>query len=223
MKKIKRIFEMKSRDVSFHIQKHIVSCDLNMLGLAFVLICIGILLPLFFTERSMRIYDFLTKALVNHDAFALLSASFRLIALNMIRSTPCYIGVFLFTQTVHVSPRNLWLSGIKYTFCFLVLAATYRLIGLIYNIHYVVKWPAIVILIVVARIRLLPVKSISKVIVIFLLLLSVQGMDVIAGMEVVGFGHGEIAMDIKAAATVLGYEELQLLFSSMIFIGFPVI
>lgn len=63
---------------------------------------------------------------------------------------------------------------------------------MIYGIRYIVKLPAILVLILAARIRLFPVRLSNRIVVISLLLLSVQGMDIMPGMERFGFGLAKL-------------------------------
>ena len=67
---------------------------------AVLLILLGITLPLFITERSLGILEKMIEALMEDSASLLLSASMRLVFLNIVRSTPFYIGILLLSQAV---------------------------------------------------------------------------------------------------------------------------
>lgn len=105
---------------------------------------------------------------------------------------PFYIGILLLSQAVYFEPPNYILSGLKYLLSFVILIGLYRLVWMIYGIRYVVKLPAILVLILAARIRLFPVRLSNRIVVISLLLLSVQGMDIMPGMERFGFGWAKL-------------------------------
>ena len=114
------------------------------------------------------------------------------------------------------------LSGLKYLISFLILIELYRLVWLIYRIEYVIKLPAILVLLLAERIRLFPVRLGNRIVVISLLLLSVQGMDIMPGMERLGFGLGEIAMDIKQASRILRCDGVLASFSLLLFVVFTI-
>ena len=216
--KLRRIYKAMNREYQFRI--HIISVHFKMrVGVAAVLlILLGITLPLFITERSLGILEKMIEALMEDSASLLLSASMRLVFLNIVRSTPFYIGILLLSQAVYFEPPNYILSGLKYLLSFVILIGLYRLVWMIYGIQYVVKLPAIL----AARIRLFPVRLSNRIVVISLLLLSVQGMDVMPGMERFGFGLGEIAMDIKQASEILRCDGVLTTISILMFVIFTV-
>jgi len=132
--KLRRIYKAMNREYQFRI--HIISVHFKMrVGVAAVLlILLGITLPLFITERSLGILEKMIEALMEDSASLLLSASMRLVFLNIVRSTPFYIGILLLSQAVYFEPPNYILSGLKYLLSFVILIGLYRLVWMIYGI-----------------------------------------------------------------------------------------
>lgn len=217
-----RVKKALSRE--YKLQGHTICVYFKMrVGVAAaLLILLGIILPRFITERSLGILERMFEALMRDSASLLLSASMRLVFLNIVRSTPFYIGILLLSQAVDFKPGSYVLSGLKYLISFLILIELYRLVWLIYRIEYVIKLPAILVLLLAARIRLFPVRLGNRIVVISLLLLSVQGMDIMPGMERLGFGLGEIAMDIKQASRILRCDGVLASFSPLLFVVFTI-
>lgn len=220
--KIRRAYKALNRERTCQFHMISVHFKLRVGAVAALLILLGITLPLFITERSLGILEKMIEALMEDSASLLLSASMRLVFLNIVRSTPFYIGILLLSQAVYFEPPNYVLSGLKYLISFIILIGLYKLVWLIYGIRYVVKLPAILVLILAARIRLFPVRLSNRIVVISLLLLSVQGMDIMPGMEHFGFGLGEIAMDIKQASEILRCDGALTTFSILLFVIFTV-
>lgn len=220
--KLRSVYKALNREYQFRIHTISVHFKMRVGTAAVLLILLGITLPLFITERSLGILEKMIEALMEDSASLLLSASMRLVFLNIVRSTPFYIGILLLSQAVYFEPPNYILSSLKYLLSFVILIGLYRLVWMIYGIRYVVKLPAILVLILAARIRLFPVRLSNRIVVISLLLLSVQGMDIMPGMEHFGFGLGEIAMDIKQASKILRCDGVLTTFSILLFVIFTV-
>lgn len=217
-----RVYKALNREYKLQIHTICVYFKMRVGVAAALLILLGIILPRFITERSLGILERMFEALMKDSASLLLSASMRLVFLNIVRSTPFYIGILLLSQAVYFEPGNYVLSGLKYLISFLILIELYRLVWLIYRIEYVIKLPAILVLLLAARIRLFPVRLGNRIVVISLLLLSVQGMDIMPGMERLGFGLGEIAMDVKQASRILRCDGVLASFSLLLFVVFTI-
>ncbi|MBO6150553.1 MAG: HAMP domain-containing histidine kinase, partial [Clostridium sp.] len=85
----------------------------------------------------------------------------------------------------------------------------YHLIDIFYHMHYDFGIPAILTVAFVLILSYLDLFSVSmwnKLIMVFTLLMSFQCLDVVPGLTQYGFGRGEVSMDVKSGAGLMGQE-----------------
>lgn len=188
--------------------------------LGFLLIALGLCMPALLTEGDLGIYAALRAALNGHDHLELLRAAVLLLALNCLRSAPHYVGLLMLMEACTIKKGGADLVVFKYVLAFFLLVGLYRLIDVFYGIQYVVEFPALIVLLCMSALNRFPVNGLSKATLIVLFVLTIQSMDVMPGLTAWGFGRGEISMDIKTSAMILGCESLLRGFCVMIFLMF---
>lgn len=206
----------------FRIGSHTVKCSLTPLLGGLALIGLGLLMPLLLTERNLMIYDHIHQALLQQDSGILINAALRLVLMNTLRSLPFYLGIMLVMESIIVEPERVAYSVVRYVLSFVLLLGIYELIERFYGIRYTVEIPAIFVLLIVRLLNMFPCKLSSKVIIILLFFMSVQGLDITPGLTEWGFGRGEISLDIKRVAMVLDCESFLIGVSVMLFLVFAV-
>lgn len=106
--KLRSVYKALNREYQFRIHTISVHFKMRVGTAAVLLILLGITLPLFITERSLGILEKMIEALMEDSASLLLSASIRLVFLNIVRSTPFYIGILLLSQAVYFEPPTIF-------------------------------------------------------------------------------------------------------------------
>lgn len=209
---------MKNAQVPlFRLRRRRVTLLPGMLLTGLLLVGIGLLGPLFCTERGLRIYDYVHEALLTQDSGLLINASLRLVFMNTVRSMPIYLGILLLMECILIEPEHLGFSLVRYALSFVLLLGIYGLIYRFYGIAYTIELPAIFVLLIIRLLNQFPVKLSGKIIIILLFFTSVQGLDVAPGLTAWGFGRGEISLDIKRVAEIMACERILIAISSVLF------
>ena len=170
---------------------------------------LGLLAPKLLPQRAMGIYDDLSDALIMNHAGSLLSAAAKLVLLNVCRMTPHYMGAFLVNDAVHFYHNGKRKPLVNILFTYAMILAIYHLIDIFYHMHYDFGIPAILTVAFVLILSYLDLFSVSmwnKLIMVFTLLMSFQCLDVVPGLTQYGFGRGEVSMDVKSGAGLMGQE-----------------
>lgn len=100
-----RVYKALNQEYKLQIHTICVYFKMRVGVAASLLILLGIILPRFITERSLGILERMFEALMRDSASLLLSASMRLVFLNIVRSTPFYIGILLLSQAVDLQNK----------------------------------------------------------------------------------------------------------------------
>lgn len=215
-----RLYEKLRLFFSQTVQLRFIKLHLGTLALGLCLCLLGILMPAFLKEGDLGIYITLRVALSNQDTTELLHTAVLLLILNSLRSAPHYLGILLLMESGN-SERHHWgLFLLKYLCAFFLLLGVYQLVYEIYGIRYVVEPPALIVLLCMSALNRFPIGGYSKALLFLLFTLSIQSLDIMPGLTAWGFGRGEISMDIKQAAAILGCEPILLgfcLMTSLIF------
>lgn len=192
---------------------------------------LSLLLPIFVNSDSLHVISLLSWALERLEVAPLLDACVRLVVMNTLRAVPIYLGAMTLADVMvrkgqggriqvgaRVSGAAAGVSRVWKAFGYIlipvcVVPLVYLLIHHIYDITYDFRVPAVLsILAVVATLRIsrtAVTRSRWKAVVIVAeLLFGFQWLDVVPLLTELGFGHGELSWDVKAAAEVLGAGSL---------------
>lgn len=204
-------------------EKFRIECNKKLFLQGCVLTVLGIILPSVIMERRLGIYRTLHAAMMTDSSSLLLLAAMKLVMMNVIRAIPHYLGAFLLNESL-----NIYLYGKKrFTFNAVIsislIILVYDIIYYIYGIRYDFGIPAMMIVafvLLLSYINLFSVSMINKVLILSSLLMSVQWLDIIPALSEYGFGRGEISMDVKNGAGVIGESGLLALFATCMFLAF---
>ena len=191
-----------------------------LLGLS--LCVLGMVLPAFLTETRFGIYDMLRNALSGLSESGVLSAAMSLLLLNSLRSTPHYLGLLFIMESIRAGRLRWGLFILKYTLAFFLLLGDYQLIYQLYGIRFVVELPLYVYLFVHERAQPLPHPWLQQGAAVRAVHALHPEPDIMPALTDWGFGHGEIAMDIKMATIVLDCEPLITAFGLLVSMVFAI-
>lgn len=185
------------------------SKPLFFLGCA--LIVLGIAMPALFTVDAFHIYDDLYRALEQEQSVYVLSAAMRLLALNILRAYPHYLGAFCAADSVRQTGGRRIYRLLYLPLITLIIVVVYRLIERLYGIQYDLGVPAVLMMLslfLLLSINFEMAAPMKKAVMIFFLLCTVQCLDVMPALNGLGFGRGEASEDIKQIAAFLGVEPI---------------
>lgn len=196
--------------------------DSHYLTAAFCLMLVTVLMPIFFTEQSFHIYEYIFQALESGNIGILMEGAFRLLILNILRSAPDYLGMLMVMEGLHITWDQKNIPFIKIPICFFLHVILYHIINRIYGIRLDVGVFVLLIFVCIELLSRFFFRLHNKMFLILLFLISCQGLDLMPGMTDVGFGNGEISLDVKMAAQVLEGERLLGSFSFLLFFSFAI-
>jgi len=175
------------------------------------LIALGILMPVLLDIHRFGVYPMLDRALAEGEKTYVLHAAIQLLLLNILRGLPHYLGAFYVVDTVTLYYRQRpqrWFSIPLLTGLVLLV---YTLISILYNIHYDLGVPMILLMAVLLLLMYIDfslVSSVKKAVMIFFLLCTVQCLDVLPLLNGRGFGRGDASFDIKSVSSFLDADPL---------------
>ncbi|NLM64465.1 MAG: HAMP domain-containing histidine kinase [Firmicutes bacterium] len=176
------------------------------------LFALAIAAPAFLNVNTFGVMRLLWASLEEGQVTHLLDACIRMVILNTLRAFPIYLGALALAGIGEGgSGQRQFLRSVA--LAALVVPLEYALINQVYSITYDFRMPAILSIVAVAavlrmgqtRVRQEKWKAAS---VVGVLVFAFQWLDVAPALTRWGFGHGEISLDIKAAAEVLGAASL---------------
>ena len=173
------------------------------------LIFLGLSAPLLLTVKLFGIFPLMNESLAHSSSGALMTACFKLIALNTLRALPLYTGTLLLAQGMGIFSAGS--SKLLFVIPLVVIPIAYELIRIIYGIAYDFGIPAISLVLAVilmTKLENMTRKVLHKILVLGLLLFGVEWLDIVPLLSPYGFGRGEISTDLKKIAAFLGFEEL---------------
>lgn len=181
-----------------------------------LLATLGLLGPVILSQHAMHIYEDLSVAMIYKDTGALLAAASKLVLMNVCRMTPHYMGAFLINDAVHLyhDGKRKPLPNILFTYAMIFLI--YRIIYMLYRVRYDFGIPAVLtvaFVLILSYLDLFSVNMWNKIVMVFTLLMSFQCLDVVPGLTQYGFGRGEVSMEVKRAARIIGQESALVLFA----------
>ena len=183
------------------------SWRLLIFGLSLILLSLA--MPIFLRVDNFHVYDQLGLALHNDESVYVVSAAVRLLALNILRAYPHYLGAFCVADAVRQRKVGRVYRLVYLSLIAVIVAAVYWLIEAIYGIHYDLGVPAVLMMLCLFLLALIDFAMVSpakKAIMIFFLLCTVQCLDVMPALNGYGFGRGEASESIKEIAAFLGAE-----------------
>jgi len=207
----------------------LVSVDARELYTGLLLIGLGLLMPLFFHVDNFNVLDSLEQALASGERIDLVAAAVQLVALNSVRGIPHYVGAYFVGESLSFRYRERRAWPINAVLILLILLFTYDIIGIIHHIHYDFGLPAVLVSSFVFFFRKIHYRYISmwkKASLIMLVLIALQFLDVMPGMDAFPVGRGEVSEDIKMAALVLEGEtalNTVAMVGTMLFLAFALI
>lgn len=181
--------------------------------LGLFLMALSLIMPLFFNAKNFGVLSYLSQAILNTDGVILIYTAARLVFLNTIRALPLYLGAFLLGQGISVLSRRRVLTIIL---PLALIPLIYYAIDWIHGIEYDFGWPAVLNMahiLVLSQMLLRLDRSYKKLLVVIIFLFGVQWLDVAPILTSVGFGRGEISMDVKMVAAFLEVEYFLNLFT----------
>lgn len=199
-----------------------IELDSRYLTAAFCLMLVTALMPIFFTEQRFHIYEYIFRALESGNIGILMEGAFRLLILNIVRSAPDYLGMLMVMEGIHITWNQKNIPFIKIPICFLLHIILYYIINRVYEIRLDVGAFVLLIFVCIELLSRFFFRLYNKMFLILLFLIACQGLDLMPGMTAMGFGNGEISLDVKMAAQVLEGGRLLASFSFLLFFSFAI-
>ena len=183
--------------------------DTKQLYKGLVLLCIGFIAPFFLPESLFGIYRTMTRAAANGDSGILFESAIRLVIMNCLRTTFCYLGAFMITEGLRLrrEVRFPVMIVVRVVLSSLIMIALYRLISVTYSTMYDFGMPALITVCICSILKeydLYPQSIAYKMVSMALLIAMLQCLTIIPNLTGLGFGRGEVAMDIKSFAELMG-------------------
>lgn len=183
------------------------SWRLLIFGLSLILL--SLTMPLFLRVDNFHVYDQLGLALHNEESVYVVSAAVRLLALNILRAYPHYLGAFCVADAVRQKTVGKVYRLVYLSLIAMIVVAVYWLIEALYGIRYDLGVPSVLMVLCLFLLALIDFAMVSptkKAIMVFFLLCTVQCLDVMPALNGYGFGRGEASESIKEIAAFLGAE-----------------
>lgn len=180
------------------------------LVIGLLLVATGVLMPAILPAKCLGIMETIRLAVAEWQNGYLLLAAWKLVLLNSLRSFPYYVGTFLIIQAITMENSSIrYLKNIALSPCIVILV--YQSILWIYGISYDFAVPTvllIVLILIVDRMDLSMINIGKKLLIIILLILAVQFLDVMPGLNASLFGRGELSHTVKTVAEFMESEVL---------------
>lgn len=191
---------------------------------------LSLLLPIFVNSNSLYLVSLLTRALEESEVAPLLDACVRLVVMNTLRAVPIYLGAMTLADVMRRGRSGRVQAGAEVyraaavlmrvweAFGYIlipvcVVPLVYWMIQHIYGITYDFRMPAVLSILAVVATLGISGTAVTRsrwkaVVIVTELLFGFQWLDVVPFLTGLGFGHGELSWDVKAAAEVLGAAPL---------------
>ncbi len=179
---------------------------------AVALLAAALAAPVLLNVNTMSVIRLLWSALEEEQITHLFDACFRLVVMNTLRSYPIYLGAFTLAG---LRPTERGLRGFAEGLVIpaVVVPLEYITINRVYGIAYDFRLPAVLSIVAVAVVLRIGKTEAAEerwkaASIVALLVGGLQWLDLAPSLTAWGFGHGEVSMDVKAAATVMGASSL---------------
>ena len=186
--------------------------DCATLAYAIALFAFALVAPVVLNVNTFGVVRLLWTALEENRVVYLYDACLRLVALNALRAFPIYLGAFTLAGMGPSKPGvRGFLEGLLIPA--VIVPIGYLAINWVYGIAYDFRMPAVLSILVVAAVLRMGKTEASEerwkaASVIAILIAALQWLDLAPALTTWGFGHGEVSMDIKAAAEAMGASAL---------------
>lgn len=175
----------------------------------FVLSVLG---PLIVNPIDFGVIELIWRALENDQVGPLLDAGIRLACMNTLQDLPIYLGALSLAEALadRYKDRAILLS---YAIPIVTVPPVYWIVYRVHGVAYDFTMPAILSIAgVVFVLRLGSASSVKQkwqsLWTVALLLAGFQWLSISPTLTTLGFGHGDVSLDLKAAASVLNAENL---------------
>ena len=179
---------------------------------AVALLAAALAAPVVLNVNTMGVVKLLWSALDAEQITYLFDACLRLVALNTLRAFPIYLGAFTLAG---LRPAKPGLRGFAEGLVVpaVVVPLEYIAINWVYGIAYDFRLPAVLSIVAVAAVLRMGQTEVAEerwkaASIVAILVGGLQWLDLTPALTAWGFGHGEISMDVKVAATVMGAAPL---------------
>ena len=179
---------------------------------AVALLVAALAAPVVLNVNTMSVIRLLWSALEEDQITYLFDACFRLVVMNTLRAYPIYLGAFTLAG---LRPTKPGLRGFAEGLVIpaVIVPLEYITINRVYGIAYDFRLPAVLSIVAVAAVLRMGQTEAAEerwkaASIVALLVGGLQWLDLTPALTAWGFGHGEISMDVKAAATVMGASSL---------------
>ena len=170
----------------------------------------GFCMPLLFTVEQFAIPADLIRAIHMGDSILMLSAALRLVVVNILRSLPNYLGLFMLLEAVRVTRGGRQVTVLKAVCLLAVVPLFYHLIDLVFHIRYDFGLPAVVLIVFLFLFNRADYDMVSlpkKLVAVSIFIISVQFMDIMPLLDALKVGGGDISQDVKLTAAFLEQED----------------
>lgn len=196
------------------------------IGLALVLL--GVVMPRIVTVEQMHIPATLIHSIRTRDNSYLLVAALSLVFLNIIRSLPHYLGVFIMADSVVLTRNGHELRVLKAALVGCLIPQVYFLIDHLFGIYYDFGVPAFVLiglLLFLGRADYNLVSLPKKLMMVTAFISAVQFLDIMPALSSLPVGRGDTSKEVKFTAVFLEAESLLqsmalLFFALFLLVGF---
>lgn len=179
--------------------------------IGFLLMVLGVFMPLLLTVESLNIYGSAMEAIRTENSVPLLVASLKLVALNSIRCLPHYLGAFIMVDSFSFTRNNRRVLVLKSLLVVFFIPIVYRLIWMLFGIHYDFGVPALVLIALIAllgRADYTMVHLLKKLLMVSVFIISAQFLDIMPGFPSLAAGRGDMSKEIKYVARFLDAESV---------------
>ena len=175
------------------------------------LVVVSFFMPWLINVHTFDVWPTLEQALREGELTQLMVAALQLVAMNSMRTIPLYVGAFFIGESITFrwANKNIW--WINALFIIGILRLTYWGVEQLHQIRYDFGIPAILVSCMVVIFRKMDYQYIGsgkKTLQIILFLIAFQFLDIMPALCNLPVGRGEISMDIKTAAIIMGGETL---------------
>ena len=173
-------------------KKFSVECNLRLLVQGGILAAFSVMGPWIIRESWLGIYASRSSAMMNDSCFLLLVSAIKLVAMNVVRTVPHYLGAFLMNEAVRIriNGRKRFSLNVVITLSLIVLI--YDLIYRVHGIRYDLGIPVLLIIgfvLLLSYMNLFSVSMLNKLVLVGSLLMSIQWLDVIPSLTPLSLIH----------------------------------
>ena len=195
------------------IQIHCKNRAILWLGLFTILT--SLLVPSILTAGAFGIMDDLLDAIRLDDSILMLYGALKLVLLNILRSLPNYLGVFILAEVISFQRDGKELKLVKYLIMFCTVSTIYVLVDRLFCVRYDFGLPAVTLILLIiffSNVGFTLVNLPKKLVMVSMFIIGVQFTDIMPALSDLPIGHGSLSQEVKLTAAFLNRErELQII------------